>query len=355
MNILPLVAMIFASLYQGISQTSTAFALAALIAVTFAAGLFQEFRVHRVMFASDPVSAVTTRPKVTKKEQRDLFYSSLDYETFDLDNHSIQAHQELQREWESGAILVADPSAETLQPIAEITHVNDLESIPGELPCHLAPSIISEHDSPMPKAATDTRLTEFLHVASVDTFEDQKAGLLITIAKNSKDRLKINSLWRIILQLDSSTTLRLQSTVRGYLRQKRRARMTACVVSIQSAARMSHSKYVLQGLKKMAVSTTPSSTGSKAGFSLMLHAVPLTVSTEVPAQSLPLRRSERIAARRAADRNLVPSIPLPRHTISVPMGLCQQEAPKRQSVRLAAKECVCYKAFFSSRTARCQA
>ena len=98
MNILPLMAMIFASLYQGISQTSTAFALAALIAITFAAGLFQEFRVHRVMFASDPVSSVITRPKITKEQQQQLFYSSYDYDEFDY--HSIQAHQELKREWE---------------------------------------------------------------------------------------------------------------------------------------------------------------------------------------------------------------------------------------------------------------
>jgi hypothetical protein len=84
MNILPLIAMIFASLYQGVSQTSTAFALAALIAITFAAGLFQEFRVHHVMFASDPVSAVITRPKITKEQQQQLFYSSDDYETFEF-------------------------------------------------------------------------------------------------------------------------------------------------------------------------------------------------------------------------------------------------------------------------------
>ena len=210
-------------------------------------------------FASDPVSSVITRPKITKEQQQQLFYSSDDYDKFDY--HSIQAHQELKQEWERGVVSVADPSAEVLQPIAKITYANDLESVIGELPCHLAPSIIcdhdtiSDHDPHMPKAATDTCLAEFPVVASVDTFEDQQADLLATIAKGTKDTVKRNSLWRIILQLDSFTTLRLQSTVRGYLQQKRRTRMTACVVSIQSAARMFNSKHALQELRNAAAST----------------------------------------------------------------------------------------------------
>ena len=150
----------------------------------------------------------------------------------------MQVHQELKREWERDIVLVADPSAETLHPIAEIAYVNDLEPVTGGLLCPLAPSIISDDDPPMPKTETDMSVTEVLHVASVDPFEDQRGDLLLTFAKGTKDTIKINSMWRIILQLDSFTTLRLQSIVRGYLRQKRRSRMTACVVSIQSDARM---------------------------------------------------------------------------------------------------------------------
>jgi len=157
--------------------------------------------------------------------------------------------------------LVADPSAETLHPIAEIAYNNDLEPVTGELLRPLAPSIISDHDPPMPKAATDTPLTEFLRVASVDTFEDQRADLLFTIAKGTKDTVKINSMWRIILELDSLTTLRLQSIVRGYLQKKLRSRMTACILSIQSATRMFHPKHAFQELKNLAAST-PTPTGS---------------------------------------------------------------------------------------------
>ena len=102
MNILPIIAMIFASLYQGISQTSTAFAFVALVAITFAAGLFKEFNAHaRVTFASDPVSAVETREKTTKEEQELFFYSPVDYERFEYDDYDcIQAYQELKWEWE---------------------------------------------------------------------------------------------------------------------------------------------------------------------------------------------------------------------------------------------------------------
>ena len=79
------------------------------------------------------------------------------------------------------------------------------------------------------------------------------------------------------------------------------------------------------------------------------HSVPIILndqpSIQDPAESPLRRRSERLAARRAAARNLVPSISLPRHTASVPMASHSQEAPRRQSERLAAKERVCYKAF----------
>ena len=79
------------------------------------------------------------------------------------------------------------------------------------------------------------------------------------------------------------------------------------------------------------------------------YSVPIIVSpnpsTEEPAESPLRRRLEILAVKRAAARNMVPSIPLPRHTASVPMASHSQEAPRGQSERLAAKERVCYKAF----------
>ena len=72
---LPIIAMIFVSLYQyqGISQTSTA----------FAAGVLKEFNAPRVTLVSDHVSAVNTCQKITKKEEELLFYSNVDYERFE--------------------------------------------------------------------------------------------------------------------------------------------------------------------------------------------------------------------------------------------------------------------------------
>lgn len=85
--------MIFASLYQSISQISTAFAFAALLAIAFAAGLLKEFNpYHQVTFGSDPVSAFTTCQKTTKKEKDLLFYSSVDFERFEDENDCLQAY-----------------------------------------------------------------------------------------------------------------------------------------------------------------------------------------------------------------------------------------------------------------------
>ena len=100
MNILPIIAMIFASLYQGISETSTAFAFAELLAIAFAARLLKEFNAPQVTFTSDPVSAVHTHQKTTEQEQELLFYSSVDYDRFYDDVDCLQAYQELKWEWE---------------------------------------------------------------------------------------------------------------------------------------------------------------------------------------------------------------------------------------------------------------
>ena len=96
MNILPIIAMIFASLYQGISQTSTAFAFAALLAIAFAADLLKEFNAPQVTFASDHVSAVNIHQKTTEKDQELRFYSIVDYDRFYNDVNCLQAYLELQ-------------------------------------------------------------------------------------------------------------------------------------------------------------------------------------------------------------------------------------------------------------------
>ena len=325
--------MIFASLYQGISQTSTAFALAALIAITFAAGLFQEFRVHRVMFASDPVSAVTYRPKVTKKEKENLFYSSLDFDKFDFDDHSIQAYQELKQEWDRGIVLVADPSAETREPIAGIAYNNDLESVTGRLQCCSAPTIF---ETTMLQAYIRRNLACIHFGKSLTQVAKLQSSVRIFSAKcqllQAKRRasaaMKLQSMWRTKLKVDqnvsqSTEVQSLSINVNGLLVQS---------LDVFSPFAQQSSANIVSPIAAEA---------EEHDCSIIFITEP---SMEVPAHSLPLRRSERLAARRAAARSPMQSNLFPRNTISVPMGRRSQEAPRRQSARLAAKQHICYKA-----------
>ena len=494
MNKLPIIAMILASLYQGISQTSTAFAFVALVAIAFAAGLFKEFNAPRVTFASDPVSAVNTRQKTTKKEQELLFYSSVDYERFEYDDvDCLQAYQELQWEWEwerDITSLVSIQSAarmfyskHTLQKLKKVTASTKLQSA----------------------WRASVQFNKFIKVVSGIQVIQSSIRVLCATRRRLVERnenvaaSKLQGKWRSVLcvniiLLTRFEITRLQAYIRGSLVriQFAKSKSQACVAVLQSSLRrvtfaedvvsaifiipahnipvcievvqcpFAPQKAVVQcgrltslpapraidfvqcpfaprkvtqcrPLKPLILLSAPiafdfhddpmdidvmeppifaadimpdiefrdelivdelalqpapfaavdppvskapvvsdeqSSTAfeqivtgmmADAGDEVALlevapiaaeaeeYSVPIIVSpnpsTEEPAESPLRRRSERLAAKRAAARNMVPSIPLPRHTTSLPRGRRSQEAPRRQSDRLAAKERVCYKAF----------